>query len=149
MKKPIMLCVVGMLALTIQAQEKGAMPGGIEKAIAGMEQQWVAGAKADNPDAVAPLLADALINTEADGKVYNKAETLARLKGAKWETNELSNVKVSVFGNTAIATGEWRGKGTGSDGKAVDARERWTDTWIKMPNGKWQCVATQSSPLTP
>jgi len=24
---------------------------------------------------------------------------------------------------------------------------RWTDTWVKMPNGKWQCVATQASPL--
>jgi ketosteroid isomerase-like protein len=146
-KRKMMLLVVALMAFTIQARAKDKMDGGVEKAIAGMEQQWVAASKADNPDAAAPLLADSLINTDSDGTVSDKTATLARFKGAKWETNEISDVKVSVYGNTAIATGAWRGKGTSSDGKAVNASERWTDTWIKMPNGKWQCVASQSSPM--
>jgi ketosteroid isomerase-like protein len=54
-------------------------------------------------------------------------------------------VKVNVFGGTAIATGVFKGKGTDADGKSFDVNERFTDTWVKMPDGKWQCVASQSS----
>jgi ketosteroid isomerase-like protein len=52
---------------------------------------------------------------------------------------------VTVFGKTAIATGGFKGKGTGSDGKPFDDHSRWTDTWVKMPDGKWQCVASQDT----
>ena len=40
------------------------------------------------------------------------------VKGAKWDTNEISDVKVTAFGNTAIATGAWQGKGM-ADGKPL------------------------------
>jgi ketosteroid isomerase-like protein len=33
------------------------------------------------------------------------------------------------------------------DGTKVDRRERWTDTWVKMKDGKWQCVASQQTPV--
>jgi ketosteroid isomerase-like protein len=29
----------------------------------------------------------------------------------------------------------------------MDVHERFTDTWVKMPDGKWQCVATHSSAI--
>ena len=32
-------------------------------------------------------------------------------------------------------------------GKPVDNNERWTDTWMKMPSGKWQCVASQATTI--
>jgi ketosteroid isomerase-like protein len=96
---------------------------------------------------LAPLLADKFINTDSSGKVTGKAETLASIKASKWETNQISNVKVTVFGKTAIATGDWVGKGTEDKGKPVDAHERWTDTWIEMSDGKWQCVASHGSPI--
>jgi ketosteroid isomerase-like protein len=54
-------------------------------------------------------------------------------------------VKVTVYGNTAIATGAWAGKGIDGDGTKIDRVERWTDTWVKMPDGKWQCVASQQT----
>ena len=146
MKKTLVFCAVALMALTIQAQTNDKQ-GGVAKAIAGLEQQWVADSKAGNVDAVAPLLADGYLETESEGSANNKAQTLARMKAAKWQTNEISDVKVSVYGNTAIAIGGWYGKGVGSDGKAVDSHERWTDTWVKMPSGKWQCVASASSPL--
>ena len=55
--------------------------------------------------------------------------------------------KVTVFGDTAIATGGFKGKGTDAMGKPFDNNERWTDTWMKMPSGKWQCVASQATPI--
>ena len=142
MKRILMCASVVLMALAVQAQ----MNGGVEKAIANLEEQWVAAAKIGNPDSVAPLLADNISNLNGDGTMQNKAQTLAMIKGSKWEINEISDVKVTTFGDTAIATGAWRGKGTGSDGKPVDAHERWVDTWMKMPNGKWQCIASGSAP---
>jgi ketosteroid isomerase-like protein len=52
-----------------------------------------------------------------------------------------------VFGDTAIATGTFIGKGTSGAGEPLDERERFTDTWVKMADGKWLCVATHTSPL--
>ncbi len=140
MKRTLMCVVLVLMAVAAQAQT------GVEKAVASMEQQWAAAAKMANPDSVAPLLADNFVNLNSDGTMQNKAQTLATLKGGKWEINELSNIKVTVFGNTAIATGGWYGKGTSGSGKSVDTHEQWLDTWMKMPSGKWQCIASGSAP---
>jgi ketosteroid isomerase-like protein len=46
---------------------------------------------------------------------------------AHGKQNEISDVKVMVYGNTRIATGAWTGKGVESDGSEVDSHERSTD----------------------
>jgi len=148
MKRTLVWWAVALMSLIVaaQAQDK-KMGGGTEQAIAELEQQWTDAGKASNPEGIAPLLADKYVNTGSDGKVIGKAETLAHAKAAKWETNQISDVKVTVSGNTAIATGEWTGKGTDENGKPVDTRERWTDTWVKMSGGKWQCIASHGSTI--
>ena len=115
--------------------------------MAALEQQWLEGQKTNNPDLVVPLLSDKVIVTEADGKVRDKADMIAAYKKTKWDSADYHDVKVTVFGNTAIATGGFKGKGTDDMGKPFDVNERWTDTWVKMSNGKWQCVASQASPI--
>ena len=144
----VVCCAVALLSLMVAAQAKdNKTGGGTEQAVAALEQQWTDAAKASNPEPLAPLLADKFVNTDSQGKTIGKAETLAHTKAAKWQTNQISDVKVTVFGNTAIATGVWAGKGTDENGKPVDTHERWTDTWMKMSNGKWQCIATHSSTI--
>ena len=128
------------------SQDKQA-GGGTEQAVAALEQQWLQSQKTNNPDLVAPLLADKFVSTGSDGKVASKAEMLATAKSTKYDSADNSDVKVTVFGDTAIATGGFTGKFTDPSGKPVDANERWTDTWVKMPNGKWQCVASHVSPV--
>ncbi len=146
MKKTSIGLVLALLSLVIAAPAKEKMMGGgVAQAITALEQKWVEGSKTGNPAMVAPLLAEKFINTTAEGKVSGKADTVSHIKEAKWETNEIGDVKVTVFGNTAIATGSWTGKGTVENGKAIDTHERWTDTWVKMPSGKWQCVASQGT----
>jgi uncharacterized protein (TIGR02246 family) len=148
MKRTWMWCLVGLLLMGSAAwsQDKKAA-GGTEKAVAALEQQWLQSQKANNPDLVAPLLADKFIMTGVDGKVTGKAESLATAKATKYDSVDYDDVKVTVFGNTAIATGGFKAKGTDPSGKPLDAHERWTDTWVKMPNGQWQCVASHSSPV--
>jgi ketosteroid isomerase-like protein len=146
MKRTFVWCVVALLSLMVVAQAKDKEMSGTEQEVAALEQKWVDAAKASNPDMLAPLLAFNFVDTDSDGKIVGKTETLARTKAAKWETSQISDVKVMVYGKTAIATGVWVGKGTDENGKAVDSKERWTDTWIKLA-GKWQCVASQSSTI--
>jgi uncharacterized protein (TIGR02246 family) len=140
-----LLCLIALFSVgnSVWAQNNGAT----EKAVAGLEQHWLQSQKTNNPDAVAPLLADKFTGTDSEGKVRSKAESLANAKATKYETVDYEDVKVTVFGDTAIATGGFKAKGTDASGKPLDVQERWTDTWMKMPDGKWQCVASHSSPV--
>jgi ketosteroid isomerase-like protein len=145
MKKIMMWCVIGVLSLVSVAWSQAQMTGGTEKAVAALEQQWLQAMKSNNPDLLAPLLADRFVNTSTDGKVTGKTETVAEVNSMKWNTANNSDVKVTVFGDTAIATGDFKSKGTDASGRAFDVDIRWTDTWMKMPSGQWQCVASQGT----
>ena len=144
MKRAWMGCLVGLLLFVSAAWSQDKT----EKAVAALGQQWLQSQKTNNPDLAAPLLADKFINTGADGKVTSKAEALANAKATKYDSVNYENVKVTVFGDTAIATGDFIAKGTDPSGKPLNSHERYTDTWVKMPNGQWQCVASHGSPVT-
>jgi hypothetical protein len=147
MKRIWILCLIGLLSLGSAAWSQAPTTGGAEKAVAALEQQWLQSQKTNNPDLVGPLLADKFVNTGSDGKVNGKAESLATAKATKYVSAEYDAVKVTVFGDTAIATGVFNAKGTDASGKPFDTHERWTDTWLKMSNGQWQCVASHQSPV--
>ncbi len=148
MKRTWMWCLIGLLSLGSAAWSQDKKDsGGTEKAVAALEQQWLQSQKTNNPDLVAPLLADKFMMTGNDGKVTGKAELLATAKATKYESVEYDDVKVAVFGDTAIARGGFKATGTDASGKPLDIHERWTDTWVKMPNGQWQCVASQATSL--
>jgi ketosteroid isomerase-like protein len=145
--KGALMCFALLLAtLAVQGQKSEKTNGGAEIAVANLEQQWVAAVKAGNFDFVATLLPDNFTEMDSDGSMHDKAEYLGWIKGSKWEVNEVSDVKVTAHGNTAVATGAWRGKGVPGNGTSVDAHERYMDTWMKMPSGKWQCIASASAP---
>ena len=146
MKRSWLSCLLVLVSLgsasLSQAQQAS---GATEKAVAALEDQWMQSQKTNNPDLVAPLLADKFVETTNDGKVRNKTESLAIAKATKYSSVEYEDVKVTVFGDTAIATGGFKGQGTDESGKPFNSHSRWTDTWVKMSNGKWQCVATHGS----
>ena len=144
MKKCLIWCSLGAILLVSAAWSQS---GGAEQAVAALEQKWLQSQKTNNAALLAPLLADKFVNTGTDGKFTDKAETLARAKATKFASVENEDVKVTVFGDTAIATGVYKGKGTDPLGKPFDETERWTDTWVKMPDGQWQCVASQGTTL--
>jgi ketosteroid isomerase-like protein len=135
---------------TVLAQE-AAKPGGgkasgsVAQSLMDMENQWAKASKAGNADALAPMLSEGFVALDSDGSMRTKAEVLERTKKAKWVTNEIGDLKVTVHGDAAIVTGSWTGKGTDGGGKAIDAKERWVDTWVKASSGKWLCVASASA----
>jgi len=105
MKRTWILFLAGLFSLGITTRSQAQTTGGTEKAVAALEQQWLQSQKTNNPDLVAPLLADKFVSTGSDGKIQTKAESLATAKATKYEGAAYEDVKVTVFGDSAIATG--------------------------------------------
>jgi hypothetical protein len=148
MNRTVIYSLLGILSMgaagTLQAQ---VAMGETEKAVAAQERQWLQSQKTNNTELLAPLLAEKFVNTGDGGKVSNKAQTLAAAKANHWISAEYENLEVVAYGDAAIATGTFIGKGTDAKGKPIDEHERFTDTWVKMPGGKWQCVASHGSEI--
>lgn len=147
MKRTWMSCVVGLFLLGSAAWAQDKTGGDTEKAVVALEQQWLQSQKTNKPDMIAPLLSDKFINTASDGKVSDKAESLASAKATKYDSVDYDDLKVTAIGSTAVATGDFKAKGTDPSGKPLDVHERFTDTWVKGPKGQWQCIASHQSPV--
>jgi len=85
------------------------------------------------------------IYTTPDGEVRNKAKQLAftRSGDLRLEFGRSDDVRIRVYGKTAIMTGRFtaRGKFRGRD---IDFQERYTALWVKK-RGRWHLVAEQGN----
>ena len=139
--------LLGLLALagvmSVQAQQ-AADP---HKTLMDLENQWLQADKTNNPDMIAAAISDKYLATTSEGQLEDKAKTLEEIKTRKYNTAEYEDIRVTVFGNTAIVRGGYKGSGTEPSGKPFSEHLRWTDTWVKTPAGKWQVVATQYTPV--
>jgi ketosteroid isomerase-like protein len=128
--------------------EMHAGAANVEQHLKNLEDRWTKASQMSDGKALEPILADDFIGIDSDGSMRSKSEAIERTSKAKFQTSEISEVKVSQHGDSAVVTGIWTGKGTGADGKPIDTRERWADTWV-MREGKWVCVASVAAPLKP
>jgi ketosteroid isomerase-like protein len=145
-----MKSLVGMLlGVIVLAPPVWAQPpagAGVLAEVKRLEETWLQSEKTNNTDLLLPIIADGIVDTTTDGVLLTgKQAVIADAKAVKWTRAEYKNLQVSVFGDTAIATAIFDGKGTDSAGKAVDVHEQFTDVWVKMPSGAWQCVATHGT----
>jgi uncharacterized protein (TIGR02246 family) len=139
-----------LVMMVSAAQAQAATTGADEQAVTAAEHQWLKSQQTNNTELLAPLLADKVVETNQDGKVFSgKDAVLADAKSTTFSGSvDYTDLKVTVFaGHTAIATGTFTGKVTDAAGKPSAARSRFTDTWVKMADGKWLCVATQDSAI--
>jgi ketosteroid isomerase-like protein len=144
----IVLSMVGGASAQQPVTPAGSKPAsGVTQALIDLENQWVKASRASDGAGVGALLADNFVGIDSEGKIESKADVIAKVTKAKWVSQELSDMRVIPHGESAIVTGTWAGNGTDGTGKAVNAKERWGDTWVKTASGKWQCVASISTPL--
>jgi ketosteroid isomerase-like protein len=153
MRRLLVSGVIALLSVGVALAQEGAKAGGakaaggVAQALTDMENQWAKASKAGDGDAIGAMLSADFVMLDSDGSLHSKADVVARTKKSKWVTNEIGELKVVAHGDSAIVTGTWTGKGTDANGKAVDAKERWADTWVKTADGKWQCVASAAAPM--
>ena len=91
--------------------------------------------------------ADNSVFTDPGGMMMNKAQSMAMFKSGdlKLESIKMDNMKVQMFGNTAVVTYTSMDKGT-YKGKDISGEYRWTDVFAKV-GGKWKLIAGQGTPI--
>jgi hypothetical protein len=93
------------------------------------------------------IFADDATLVGPDGAVQTKAQLLADVKSGalKIQSTEISDLKVRVFGESAIATYGTNDKGKDKE-RDITGRYRWTDVFLHR-GGKWQIVASQGTQI--
>jgi ketosteroid isomerase-like protein len=89
--------------------------------------------------------ADDIISTDPTGRVTGKENDKKDLLSgdSKFQSMELSELNVRVYGNTAVAARATTLKGTYQE-QDISGKYRFTDTWVKR-YGKWQVAASQAT----
>jgi ketosteroid isomerase-like protein len=102
------------------------------------------------PDAVERLHTDDFMMT-ARGKVTTKAELLARLNDPSYQPNLIESlttddVKVRIYGDTAVTTGRWKRVSKDAEGKDTSAAGFFTHVWVKR-HKTWLMAVAHYSPF--
>ena len=92
-------------------------------------------------------LADDFVRIPGNGAIFTKADMLDgwRTGKIKVEKLDLSDVKVHVYGKTAVVTGVFKTVST-VIGTNYANTNRWTRVFVKH-GGNWQCVLYQNTPI--
>lgn len=137
-------CLFGMAVTT--GQQSGLTDD--SGRVTALENAWNHAIEAKDTAALDLILADTLAAVDTDGSVSNKAEYLAGIKDAEYQPAQAVNeqTKVEMYGDTAVAVGVFRIKGTDKK-KAFVHRQRTVDTWVKQ-NGTWKCVSAVAVEIT-
>jgi ketosteroid isomerase-like protein len=93
---------------------------------------------------------DEYVLIDPRGGVHTKKQYLEHLTKGTSKVTDLkeTDVKVRVFGDTAVVTGLLGVKGTGEDKKEVSAEYRWTRVYNKK-GGEWLVVVEQHTVVIP
>jgi ketosteroid isomerase-like protein len=112
-----------------------------------LERLWNEAQVNRDSSALNALVSERFINTEWDGSLSDKPKFLADIKDPEFKPSSVTiqDVKVNLFGNTAVVAGIYHTKGV-YQAKAYEHLGRFTDTWV-LDGGKWQCVASHTSLL--
>ena len=125
--------------------EAASATSGVEDQIKKLEHDWAQATIKEGAAAADRYEADDIISTDPTGRVTDKAQDKKDLSSGdlKFQSMELSDLKVRAYGNTAVAAGANTLKGTYKE-QDISGTYRFTDTWVKR-NGKWQAVASQGT----
>src|SRR5438132_12145993 len=113
-----------------------------------LEKEFAQAVTKNDADVVAGFLADDWIIVDPDGGIIDKARFLGVIKSGalSHEMMESADLRVRLYGNTAVGTGltTTKGKFMGQDFTSWD---RATDIFVKT-NERWECVFTQLTRFT-
>jgi ketosteroid isomerase-like protein len=144
----VIAAAFGLAALTAApARAQGAAGASVEEEIKKMEKDRAAAVVKGDVAVMEGLTSDDYIFINANGQLSGKAETMNNIKTGviKLTANEVSDLKVRVYGDTAVVTGKSTAKGT-IGGRELKGPVLFTRVYVKK-NGKWQSVAFQQTPV--
>jgi ketosteroid isomerase-like protein len=119
----------------------------VEQVIRQLDHERIQAQIGANAVALNRIYADDFIGIGPSGTVRTKPQVILDFTSGelKFQSITTDDVRVRVYGNTAVETG--RSTMIGQDkGKAVPRDNRFTRVWIK-DGGRWRLVANHYSPL--
>ena len=147
--KRILLLTLAVIALSclLIAQGKNAKSSSVADEIKKLEQQRNEAILKGDTATLDKLTSDDYTNTTAQGKMEKKGDIMDGFKSGKikFESRELSDLDVRVYGNTAVVTGQVNQKGT-NNGADTSGQNRFTRVYVKQ-NGRWISVANQATAI--
>ncbi len=142
--KNLLLASLFMFALSLTAWAQGNK---IEQAILKLETEWVDALVKADIAALERLYSDQLTYTHSSSSTDTKAEYITNMKAGKTKYESLmrEDVKVRVFGNTALHTSKTNIKLI-SNGQPSSFAVKMLHVWVKE-GSSWRMVAHQTTRL--
>ena len=135
------------IAVLVSTTEVNASSADDANTVAALDLQYQAAVKENDAATMDKILADDFVLVTGRGKVYDKADLLkaAREKQVIYERQDeqAGSQKVRVWGDTAVVTAFLWVK-TAQEGKPVDYKLWFSDTYVRSPTG-WRYVFGQAS----
>jgi len=151
MKPRFVIVVLLILGLAVPVSMLAQQSKAEKEVRAVLDQITAANLKGGDEAAAAfdKLFADDYTRITSDGAVHNKADMLNgfRTGKTKIETLELSDIKIRIYGHTAVVTGNTNSKGV-LVGANIPQRTRFTRILVKR-DGKWESVLYQNTRIAP
>jgi len=150
-RTPIIAALVLSTVSTAIAQQQSIRTrdaASTEQAVQQQDQERIRAQIAADTIALRRIYADDFFGIGPTGVVRNKAEVITDFTShaLTYQSITTAEVRVRVYGNTAVETG--RSTMVGQDrGKAVPRENRFTRVWVMM-DGRWQLVANHYSLIT-
>jgi ketosteroid isomerase-like protein len=123
---------------------------GAEKQVRDLEGQINAAVVSGELHVFERLLADDFTHTNQTGKSRTRIEWLANHKPGQtpYEAYDVDDLKIRVYGDTAVVTARTTPKGRDSKGNPITGQYRYLRVWAKR-DGQWRAVAFQGTRITP
>jgi ketosteroid isomerase-like protein len=120
----------------------------IEEELLKLEEQFGAAIVKNDPEEIGRFVTEDWVIINSDGGIIDKERFLGVIKSGALthEMMESSDIRVRVYGDSAVVTALTRTKGKFS-GQDFSTHERATDVFVKL-DGQWRCVLSQLTSLT-
>lgn len=149
MKKLMTMVVLTLAAASIafgQTQDKkmdisGYQPGNVAHAVMQLDSQLNEAGKRHDTALFERTATDDYISVNPAGVVANKAQAIASAKNFKFESLHIDDVKVRVYGDSAVLTARATLKAQFGD-QDISGQYRYLRVYVKR-NGQWQLASFQ------
>jgi ketosteroid isomerase-like protein len=143
MKYLATVALIGVLAAAPQSQTEAA--NSVEQELIARELAWADATVKPDATTLPGFYAEEYLSTDQHGVITSKSQDVTNLTSGAYKAAsiKLDDLKIHVYGDTAVVTGLAIVKAT-FNGKDASGPERFTDVWVKR-EGRWQCAATQST----
>jgi ketosteroid isomerase-like protein len=143
----VALLGLSMAADNVNPKKESGVNDKINDELQKLEKEWTQAIVKNDAEAIGRFMSADWVIIGPEGNVIEKARFLAVIKTGDLthQSMELEDLRVRVYGDTAIITAQARSKGE-YQGRSFSTHERSTSVYVKK-DGLWLCVLTQLTPI--